>query len=658
VTIDYREFRIQIRGSTSGELEAQLLEAPSGLQETIPFTLPIGIDEIDKVLATIESLVRSPADGRELEYVRKDAEPVITPEELGSKLFEALIAGEIRSAFDKSLGTLDRRDEDGNNQGLRIRICFNRSEDFSALAALPWELLCRSGSFLCRRRFTPVIRYLGGCDVPGSLEIQGPLRILVVESSPKDLPALDAERERQAIKEVCDQHPGLAVKFISGDCITDLRDLLLDEHYHVLHFIGHGDFLRSGSSDRHDGVLLFTGDDGLRQPIAGTHLSIFLQDTSLRLVVLNSCRTGAFPRHRGQDPFTGVAAALSESVPAVVAMQFPISDPAAIAFSKRFYRRLSENDPVEAAVTEGRLAILERDPSSFEWVTPVLFLSTEDSRLFQLRKEDVTVTQQPTEPVEAQQPVPLHLGIRSFSGAGAWGQLEEQSDEVLDLTRYFDGRWILDDRLWDEKVFPEVRAFLLGHVGRGGQPLVLDFAAHSSIAFAAGYCLEVKSGLDITVLQRTLTNTFEYRAEPGPSTEEILWEEQPEVYYDPQANDVAFAIGVTHDPQKEAEEYLKSSQLDITRLVPLTVPKPSTTSVRDGLHALQLAQWLVRKVRQRSAREREGTLHLFMAAPNAFVFFLGQLSRSFGPVQLYEHDFHKERGGPYWPSIRLPQRSN
>jgi hypothetical protein len=651
MTIDYSDFEIQIRARAGEEYEAQLLESPSGFQVTQPFVLPIGVDEVEEVLTAIEPLVRSQAK----------AESAVTPEELGTRLFDALINDELRSEFDKSYGTLNRRNEHGNSQGLRLRICFNRGEDFSVLAALPWELLCRAGKFLCRRRPTPVIRYLGGCDVPGGLELQGPMRVLVVESSPSDLPSIDSKSEQRAIKKVADQHAGLSVDFTEGDCISDLRDLLLDRHYHVLHFIGHGGFLQSGEGDRHDGVLFFTDDDGKRRPITASFLSTFLQDTSLRMVVLNSCRTGAFPRHRGQNPFSGVAAALSESIPAAVAMQFPISDQAAITFSKKFYTRLAANDPVDAAVTEARLAILEKDPSSYEWVTPVLFLSTEDSRLFQLPKEDVAVTPQPAEAREAATgpsrsgatKSSLHLGIRSFGGPGAWGQLEEQSDEVLDLTSYFDGRWILDDHLWDEKVFPSVRSFLLGHVGRGGQPLTLDFAAHASIAFASGYCLEVKSGLDITILQRTMNATFSFRAEPEPSTDYTLWEEKPEQLYNPQANDVAFAIGVTHDPQPNTEEYIKSAQLDIRRLAPLTVPEPSPTSVRDGLHALQLAQWLVRKIRQRSAWERKGTLHLFIAAPNAFVFFLGQLSRSFGPVQLYEHDFQNERGAPYWPSIRL-----
>ena len=44
-------------------------------------------------------------------------------------------------------------------------------------------------------------------------------------------------------------------------------------------------------------------------------------------------------------------------MPAVVAMRGPVPDIAAVAFSRTFYQRLAAGDPIEAAVTEGRLAI-------------------------------------------------------------------------------------------------------------------------------------------------------------------------------------------------------------------------------------------------------------------------------------------------------------
>ena len=66
-------------------------------------------------------------------------------------------------------------------------------------------------------------------------------------------------------------------------------------------------------------------------------------------------------------------------MPAVVAMQFPISDKAAIAFSETFYQRIAKGDPVDVAMAEGRKKLWHLE----EWATPVLFLRSKDGVLFE-----------------------------------------------------------------------------------------------------------------------------------------------------------------------------------------------------------------------------------------------------------------------------------
>ena len=68
-------------------------------------------------------------------------------------------------------------------------------------------------------------------------------------------------------------------------------------------------------------------------------------------------------------------------MPAVVAMRHKITDPAAIAFSGTLYRRLAAGDPIDAAVTEGRIA-LNGSSGSSEWATPMLFMRLPDGHLF------------------------------------------------------------------------------------------------------------------------------------------------------------------------------------------------------------------------------------------------------------------------------------
>lgn len=58
---------------------------------------------------------------------------------------------------------------------------------------------------------------------------------------------------------------------------------------------------------------------------------------------------------KDQDPFAGVASAIVRAgVPVVVAMQFPISDKAAVTFADQFYQMLPDCFPVDYIVAEAR----------------------------------------------------------------------------------------------------------------------------------------------------------------------------------------------------------------------------------------------------------------------------------------------------------------
>ena len=96
--------------------------------------------------------------------------------------------------------------------------------------------------------------------------------------------------------------------------------------------------------------------------------------------MLNSCE-GA--RTTLTDPFAGVATTLVQlGVPAVVAMQFEISDEAAILFAEELYTNLiGRQDPIDAAVAEARKAIYI-ELGTVEWATPVLFMGDVDVELF------------------------------------------------------------------------------------------------------------------------------------------------------------------------------------------------------------------------------------------------------------------------------------
>jgi TonB family protein len=129
--------------------------------------------------------------------------------------------------------------------------------------------------------------------------------------------------------------------------------------------------------------LQFEDESGMSYPVRGEMIGMLLHDhRSLRLAVLNACE-GA--RSSRQDPFSGVAQSLlQQRVPAVIAMQFEISDVAAKVFAREFYRAIAEGNPVDAAICESRKALF-REEYGQEWATPVLYMRSQEGLLFDLQ---------------------------------------------------------------------------------------------------------------------------------------------------------------------------------------------------------------------------------------------------------------------------------
>jgi CHAT domain-containing protein len=160
--------------------------------------------------------------------------------------------------------------------------------------------------------------------------------------------------------------------------LGELRRALLRDSFHVLHYMGHGGF-----DSEHGGLLVFTDRTGHGTPVTSEDLGVMLHDhTSLRLAVLNACEGG---RTDPDDPFAGIADTLvRRGIPAVVAMQFEVSDNAAVEFAPALYGALAAGRPVDAAVSEARKAMYTVNP--LEWATPVLYLRADDAYLFDITK--------------------------------------------------------------------------------------------------------------------------------------------------------------------------------------------------------------------------------------------------------------------------------
>ncbi len=176
--------------------------------------------------------------------------------DFGGPLFEAVFTGEVALAWQRSLDKVRAVDA----EGLRLRLLL---DDAPAIAGLPWELLydARTNSFIAQSERTPVVRFLDLPHAPRPIAVDGPLRVLVVISSPIDLVELDVEAEWRRIRDALEPrvHAGLvAVDRLSSATVPSLGAWLRRHQTHVVHFVGHGDF-----DDRlREGVLYFQDEYG------------------------------------------------------------------------------------------------------------------------------------------------------------------------------------------------------------------------------------------------------------------------------------------------------------------------------------------------------------------------------------------------------------
>ncbi|WP_330474942.1 CHAT domain-containing protein [Terrabacter sp. C0L_2] len=215
-------------------------------------------------------------------------------------------------------------------RGLRLRIRF---ADATSLANLPWELLYDPERhwYPCQLSRFPTLRFVDLPEPVLPLRVTGPLRMLVVISSPTDLPALEVEREWTLLRTELQplvQSGRLELVRLPSSSLEDVRETLMHEDFHIFHHIGHGGV----DAETGEGHLAFTGPDGRQRRVSGSQLGVMLSNAPIRLAVLNSCEGG---RVSDVDPYASTAIALVEQgIPAVVAMQFQITDGAATAFSR------------------------------------------------------------------------------------------------------------------------------------------------------------------------------------------------------------------------------------------------------------------------------------------------------------------------------------
>ena len=341
----YLNFDLLLEQEGEGRYQARVTDSPLGETPSVRFQLPFDA-------TTLENLLLKLDPGRSGTRRVGGTGQQQAAMDFGGPLYKAVFTGDLALAWQRSLDQV-RAEQAG---GLRLRLRLN---DAPAIAGLPWELLydARTNNFLAQSERTPLVRFLDVPQVPRPIAVDGPLRVLAIISSPIDLDELDVEAEWAP-------DPG-------GPRAADLdrarrarpaaeRDALRARHLaaplgdarHPLHRprrLRRPACARASSTSR--------TRPGGAAPVTSSTLGPYLRDHDpLRMVVLNACRSA---RTDTTDPFGGMAQGLvQQDATAVVAMQFPISDRAAVKFTGEFYGALVDGLPVDQAVSSARKSLL------------------------------------------------------------------------------------------------------------------------------------------------------------------------------------------------------------------------------------------------------------------------------------------------------------
>ncbi len=628
---EYLDLEIQVVLNTSGDPEVQILESPRDRPKgrfEAPCSPQAAVELLDAMDRAMDPAVAGPAgddDAGETPGLRKT----------GGELFASLFPAPLRPTLDASLDRLR-----SGSEGLRLRLSFDPEADqLAPYGTLPWEAVYHSErrQFLAQRPDVALVRYL---DVPVDIQrlfVRSPLKVLLIAPEPEAEASSTVREEERLIYRTLEKTPGIEVERVVPPTLEELLERLSRQDAHILHFMGHGCLHEKSSQTG----LLFDDGQGKEDWVWCRELAAKLAPFfgSLKLVVLNACYSATGRRQSDHAPFAGVTSALiARGMTAVLGMQFQISHPAAVLFAGAFYERLVETGQVETAAADARRELYGDAPDSPEWITPVVFTRAANGWLFD-----------PSEAPSSSEPV--RIGIRSFFG---WGvEIEDWSHAFLPLTSFFRGRYPLPDLRWHEDIYTRLAAFLnKAIVGR--RAVHLDFAAHQTIAFAAGYLLEAKAGLRMTVRQRSIHQTSDWRADdlalPGTWSwaieEHVLDEGKP---------DIALAAGPTRNIRTSVEAFVGKQVPSVGRIIELYPPEgASSASVHNGWHALRLAEAINNKMHELAPGDWQGRFHLFYAGPNGLLFFLGRLSRGPRQIQLYEYDFDGQGNKTYMPSLSFP----
>ena len=240
-------------------------------------------------------------------------------------------------------------------------LCVRIAPDANELESIPWETLFDGQEFLAAGTRTTISRLpLDVQPQVATTAVPLPLKMLALVSSPLDLQdeqRLQIEREQEILLEAINDPAGqgrLRADF-EDEAKLEILEGSLETPYQIFHFTGHGMAAENGG-----GLLLEDAQGrGRPTPVAEVLQSLQRGENCLRLAVLSGCQTARTINVSGfRDMARGL---LRRNIPAVLAMQFSISDAGGLKFAESFYTRIAAGRSLELAVHAARRALLLSD---------------------------------------------------------------------------------------------------------------------------------------------------------------------------------------------------------------------------------------------------------------------------------------------------------
>jgi tetratricopeptide (TPR) repeat protein len=289
--------------------------------------------------------------------------------DFGKELFNSVFAGEILGYYKSHVK---------DKEHIRLKLFFKKDEP--ELLRIPWEFIFDGDNFLSALPSVSLLRVIEGISSKAREKVKGKIRMLAIVSSPLDLEShqrLQIEREQMLILQAVDRAVAanrMEIEFEDEASLRNIQGRLEEEEYHIIHYTGHGKY--SYKEDK--GYLLLEDDSGNSRKVDNETIANLLAGyPSLRLAVLSGCQTA---KTSGIEAFRDLSTPLlHKGIPAVISMQYSIADESAMNLAKKLYTDISEETPIDLALTRARKELfLNESAGAVDFATPVLYTDNPD----------------------------------------------------------------------------------------------------------------------------------------------------------------------------------------------------------------------------------------------------------------------------------------